>query len=119
VSSILGQPQINLIECNVKSEGDKLHLISLDGAISMVAPPAARELLLKANLARVIVGIRPLFLHPGSGAGTDTIDGTVYVYERLGTRGILTITAGSHKLNVITPIEMEFDINEPVRVGIE
>lgn len=121
VSTILGQPQVNLIECHAKSEGDNLHLVSIDGVINMVAPPQVRENLLKANLDRVIVGIRPLFLHPinGRGAGTDAIDGTVYVYERLGTRGILTITAGSHQLNVITPIEMEFGINEPVQVGIE
>ena len=49
----------------------------------------------------------------------NVIDGTVYVYERLGTRGVLTASIGSRKLDAITPIEMDFQIDEPVRLAVE
>ncbi len=49
----------------------------------------------------------------------DVIDATVYVYERLGTKGVLTVRAGQNQMDAITPIELDFRIDEPVRLGVE
>jgi multiple sugar transport system ATP-binding protein len=121
VSTMLGQPKINLVECDVKTNGDNLYLVSLDGSISLLAPPKVRDQILQANLARVVAGIRPLYLHPSNGhlAGVNILDATVYVYERLGTKGILTVMVGPHQLNIITPIEMQFGIDEKLGIAVE
>jgi hypothetical protein len=41
------------------------------------------------------------------------------VYERLGTKGILTIRFGSLQFDVITPITMDFDIDQSVQVKVD
>ena len=122
VSKILGHPQINLIVVNVKRDGDRLQLISEDGTICVDVPDRMRQPLLDQNLQQFTLGIRPMHLRPlaeDASTGTNECYGVVYVYERLGTKGILSATVGGQKLNVITPIEMDFAIDQPVRLGIE
>ena len=67
------------------------------------------------------LGIRPLHMHAGKrcSARRERLHGTVYVYERLGTKGVLTATVGSQKLDILTPIEMDFRIDEPVKIAID
>jgi ABC-type sugar transport system ATPase subunit len=129
VSKILGHPQINLIDCDVRRAGDAIQLVSRDGAVVVPLPGPLREPLLRQNVQQCTLGIRPMHLHPlvNGPAGTPAGDpdppgecrGSVYVFERLGTKGVLTATVGQHKLDVITPIEMDFAIDAPVRLGIE
>jgi multiple sugar transport system ATP-binding protein len=119
VATILGEPRINLIECAVQRNGDAPHLVTSDGAIRLIPPAHLQRKLTAANLSSVTAGIRPLHLQvtPTAQAGT-TISGQVYVYERLGAKGVLTLDAGQQRLNVITPIEMDFAINENVAVQV-
>jgi multiple sugar transport system ATP-binding protein len=122
VSKILGHPQINLIECTVQREGGVLQLLSLDGTVCIHVPDRLRQPLLQQNVQGFTLGIRPMHLHPitdGASAATDQCSGSVYVFERLGTKGVLTATVGQHRLDVITPIEMDFAIDEPVRLAID
>jgi multiple sugar transport system ATP-binding protein len=122
VSKILGHPQINLVECTVQREGEVLQLLSLDGAICIHVPDRLRQPLLQQNVQGFTLGIRPMHLRPiidGASAATNQCSGSVYVFERLGTKGVLTATVGQHRLDVITPIEMDFAIDEPVRLAIE
>ncbi len=122
VSKILGHPQINLFECGVRSEGDVLQLVSSDGAVVVDVPDRLRQPLLLQNVQGVTLGIRPMHLHPltnGAAGETNQCSGSVYVFERLGTKGVLTATVGEQRIDVITPIEMDFAIDEPVQLGIE
>lgn len=122
VAKILGHPQINLIECDLKQAGEALQLVSRDGAICVDVPERMRQPLLLQNVQQFTLGIRPMHLHPvtnGAVTGTNQCSGSVYVFERLGTKGVLTATVGQQKLDVITPIEMDFGIDEPVRLAVE
>jgi multiple sugar transport system ATP-binding protein len=123
-AQILGHPQINLISGKVQSGGGQMQIVSDDGAICVDVPDALKQPLAKANLSSVIVGIRPQHLHAlnGAASGTPTANvstGKVYVYERLGTRGVLTATVGTHQVTILTPIEMDFTIDAPVQVGFD
>lgn len=122
VSKILGHPQINLVECTVRRADELLQLISLDGAISINVPDHLRPLLLKHNAERYTLSIRPMHLHVVSDTNetaVNTCAGVVYVFERLGTRGVLTATVGAQKLDILTPIEMDFAINDVIRLAIQ
>jgi ABC-type sugar transport system ATPase subunit len=122
VSKILGHPQINVIECGLQRVDDDLQLVSQDGAICVDVPERLHQPLLKQNVQGFTLGIRPMHLHPitdGAPPSTNQCSGSVYVFERLGTKGVLTATVGQQKLDVITPIEMDFVIDEPVRLAIE
>lgn len=120
VSKILGHPQINLVECSIQSADDSLYFISKDSAIRLEAPALIRERVLRANLDEVTLGIRPLYMDVANGhTGANFFDANVYVYERLGTKGVLTVNTQQHRLDIITPIEMNFDIDQSVKIAIQ
>ncbi|MCL4238196.1 MAG: ABC transporter ATP-binding protein [Anaerolineae bacterium] len=121
VAQLLGHPQINLVECTLQRTNGALQLVSTDGAIKLEVPERLRGALENAGIDQVIAGIRPQHLgvvddhRPASNVFT----GTVYVYERLGTKGTLTATVGAHRLDVLTSIEESFAIDEPVSLTID
>ncbi|MCB0071097.1 MAG: ABC transporter ATP-binding protein [Caldilineaceae bacterium] len=124
VSKLLGHPQINLIPCKIFRDGDALQLISLDGAIRMGVPAHLHGAIAAYGGDQLIAGIRPLHMtvvaHGVNGeAGLNQCNGLVYVYERLGTKGVLTAAVGKQQLDVITPIEMSFDYDEAITLGID
>ncbi len=121
VAQILGHPQINLVECSVQRSGDKVQLSSTDGSLCVDVPDRLRSPVLSSNQDKFILGIRPLHMQVLNGHVPDgnVSSGEVYVYERLGTKGVLTANVGKQKLDVLTPIEMNFNIDEPVKIGID
>jgi multiple sugar transport system ATP-binding protein len=123
VSKLLGHPQINLIDCTVQADGDAVQLLSLDGAVRVDVPEHLRAPLQKLPGDRAILGIRPLYLEvvtdEGAGDDANAFSGVVYVYERLGTKGVLTMRVGRQQMDVITPIEMAFDYDEAVTVRVD
>lgn len=128
VSKLLGHPQINLIDSTVTRNNGALQLISLDGAVRVDVPAHLRQPVEALNSDRLVFGVRPLHLNvvrnggeepAGSGPGANRCTGVVYVYERLGTKGILTATVGKQKVDLITPIDMAFDFDEPVTIEID
>ncbi len=120
VATMLGQPKINLLRCRVVCEGDQMHFVSTDGA-SLEAPARLREAVVKSNLDTVAVGIRPFMMKvvDGDAGYNNIIAGKVYVYERLGTKGVLTVSTGAQMVDVITPIEMNFDFDQPVKLAVQ
>jgi multiple sugar transport system ATP-binding protein len=122
VATQLGQPKINLIKSTVSNNGGKLQFDSTDaGAIRLDVPDRLKDAVLKANAKEFLVGIRPLYMDvvDNQAGRANVIDATVYVYERLGTKGVLTASTGSQSLDVITPIEMDFRIDEPVKLAVQ
>ena len=72
-------------------------------------------------MSEVVTGIRPFDIsvldhQPRQG---DVLDGTVYVYERLGTAGVLTASAGATNLDILTSLEAQFDIDAPVCLAVQ
>jgi ABC-type sugar transport system ATPase subunit len=121
VAQILGHPQINLMETMVRRTGDKLQLSSTDGAIAVDVPDRLRNPVLTSNLDKFILGVRPLHIQVLNGhvLESNVSSGTVYVYERLGTKGVLTANVGKQRIDILTPIEMNFNIDDPVKIAID
>ena len=124
VSKILGHPQINLVDCTVKRDGDAaaigqsrwLHMHQC--ARSATSNPCSSRTPSRSPWACARC-ICTLSLTRTDGAAPNTFDGGVYVFERLGTRGVLTATVGKQHIDLLTPIEMNFAIDEAVRVAVE
>jgi multiple sugar transport system ATP-binding protein len=117
VAKILGHPQINLIDCGI--EGGQF--VSGDGTVRIDIPDRLRANVNRLNLDRVTVGIRPLHVgvlngHTPTGA---VANGSVYVYERLGTKGVLSALVGGQKIDILTPIEADYAIDQAVRIDID
>jgi multiple sugar transport system ATP-binding protein len=121
VATLLGHPKINLVRCRVVTEAGRMQLVSADGAVRLTAPDSIRLKVEQANVGEVIVGIRPFDVYaldhqPEQG---DVLGGTVYVYERLGTQGVLTASVGATNLDVLTSLEDQFDIDAPVKLAVK
>jgi multiple sugar transport system ATP-binding protein len=123
VAALLGQPKINLIRCSITTHSGQMRLCSKDGTINLLVNAQIQSILNQLNLNEVVIGIRPFHMAVANGQDknqfTEAIQGNVYVYERLGTRGILTMSVGEMHMDVITPISMDFDIDRPVTVAVD
>jgi len=120
VAKILGHPQINLVTCDVRGTDGQVELVSADDAVRVTLPDRLRHLLLSRNIDKVILGVRPQHIHVVNGEALPSVcHGTVYVYERLGTKGVLTTSVGGQNLNVITPIEVDYRIDSPVKIALD
>jgi multiple sugar transport system ATP-binding protein len=129
VATMLGQPRVNLVECDVVNREGKLRFVRDDAQLQLTPPPALAQRVTDSGAEKVVVGLRPNFMHaPGSNgngsaqAALETFPSRVYVYERLGTKGILSVLIGpgdGHRMDVVTPIDMDFDIDQPVSIGVE
>jgi ABC-type sugar transport system ATPase subunit len=121
VASLLGQPKINLIKCRISNEDGKICFTGLNGGVRLLTNDYIRDRVLKTNLDHVIIGIRPFNMIPVDEVHENEtiISGKVYVYERLGTRGILTFSVENQNFDLITPISMDFKIDAPVNVKID
>ncbi len=121
IAQLMGHPQVNLIECDVQNNDGMMQLMSKDGSICVNAPDNVRGMVEKANVDEVTMGVRPMHMSTVNGNGDigSTFDARVYVYERLGTKGVLTAEVGGKHVDVLTPIEKNFAIDENVRVGID
>jgi len=121
VAQLLGHPQINLLPTTLQRAGERLSLISTDGTIEIEVPARLRAPLLNANLDSVTVGVRPMYMQSvnGNAPALNVCHGAVYVYERLGTKGVLTATVGLQKVDVLTPIESDYKVDEKVKIAID
>lgn len=121
VSTMLGQPRINLVECDVQSIDGQVHFVREEASLRLTPPAQLAERVQSAGVDRVIVGLRPNFMHAGNGsqAAGESFPARVYVYERLGTKGVLSVTVGKQRMDIVTPIDMDFEIDQPVTIGVE
>lgn len=121
VATMLGQPRINLIECDVKSSNGQIQFVREEDSLRLTPPAELAQRVQAAGVDRVIVGLRPNFLHVGDDAESvsERFPARVWVYERLGTKGILSTTVGKHRVDLVTPIDMNFTIDETVSIGVE
>ena len=121
VAKILGHPQINLVECNVQTSDEKMRLVSKDGAITIDVPDHLHALVNRANVNTLVAGIRPLHIQAVNGAApaNNVCTGKVYVYERLGTKGVLTASVGQQQMDILTPIEHRYEIDDTVKLQID
>lgn len=121
VAKILGHPQINLVNCTVQSVSGQMQVASVDGRVCLDVPGKLSEALNRGSYDSVMLGIRPLHMQVVNNgvASGKLVEGSVYVYERLGTKGVLTAKVGEQRMDVLTPIDHEFQIDEPVRIAVE
>lgn len=123
VATLLGQPEINLVECEVSSVNGQIQLRGAGGAFTVSPPPELQQAIEKRNLQQVLAGIRPMHVSLVNGQTIeprhDRIRGQVYVFEPLGTKGALNVLLGDVHFVVLAPIDTDVDIDQNVELAIE
>jgi multiple sugar transport system ATP-binding protein len=117
VAGFVGEPPINLMLCQVISEGDKTYVYSAEGGFRLALPSAIRQRVLAKQPKKVNLGIRPLNIEfsktSRNGDGLE-MEGTVWTFEDLGEEGQLSVKVGEHIILVVTPPEVDVQIDEKV-----
>ncbi|PKM83087.1 MAG: ABC transporter ATP-binding protein [Firmicutes bacterium HGW-Firmicutes-14] len=122
VARLVGQPQINIIPARVFNREDKIYLDVLDGMMQIEPPAGIVRKICEQEIEEVNVGIRAQFITLEDGPGREGsvwLDGKVYIYEPFVTYGILTVNVKQHQLFILTAPDGDFEIDRPVRLGLE
>ena len=124
VAEHMGQPSINVLDCELTSENGALHARHLESSLALpVAAPHAQRLN-GANAGQVSYGIRPQHVSvmlDGEEARSDhhVVDCTVMLFEPLGTYAILIAEAGGATVTALASPEHRYEHGEEVRLAID
>ena len=117
VAKQVGQPDINIVECVTKVEGDKIVLMPKnDPTLSIEITDAAQEVFRNNAYPEVYLGIRPQFIKVGKKEGMQAFDGKVDVYQVLGSEGVLNVEIGTLNLIALTSPEERYNHGEDIKI---
>ncbi|MDR1744618.1 MAG: ABC transporter ATP-binding protein [Planctomycetota bacterium] len=106
VARLVGEPEINLMNATLKSEGGKTKVIFRAGGVDYgydVAPDVATILSATAPGGKVRVGVRGINLSYRFDPAEGYMPGTVYNLEPIGNKSILTIKVDDQMYQSVAP----------------
>jgi len=116
VARSIGDPPINLLDCEIKKTGDDIHLIGK--GFSIQCNQQLKSVLDKNRVSKELVfGIRPQELTIEKNVDKGLIKGEVYVFEPLGGEAVATISLEDKLVKVVCPWEDKLSIGEKVSLN--
>lgn len=120
VAAQIGQPEINIVAGSIGEIDGELYFVNADQSFKFKVAQMHRAALSKYRSQKIHAGIRPLFLRLTNQAAEGRgIVGRVYVFELVGTKGILTLKIGRQLINSITPVDVRVSPNESVKLEVD
>jgi len=119
VAEIVGDPPCNLFDARVASFGDEMEFVSRDGCCQMRMPADLAEVLRPKVGEAVKVGVRPMYVTPTLVETEGCIPGTVYVFERFETKGVLQVQVGETRIAAMTTPDLKVELNQPVWLNVQ
>ena len=94
VAKFFGDPEVNILDAKLKSSGgSQLSLQMLEENIPVPLPPDVVQVLNEKHTSRIQVGVRPPDVRIAREGDKHAFHATIYSFEPLGTRSILTLKA--------------------------
>jgi multiple sugar transport system ATP-binding protein len=122
VAKLLGEPEINIIDGFIKAQDDQTFFISKDGSFRLLLNREIKQVVQKGNFNEISLGLRPLYMsliQPKTAEfQSQVFDARVYVFEPLGTKGILTATIGKQRFNILTDVDMNLKPDQDIKISI-
>lgn len=122
VAQLMGDPEINLLACELKEEGNGFSCIWEENPQRPFELPEEAELFKRFRALghnKVHLGIRPqnirYHFEPVSGAE----EGTVYSFETIGNKSVLTALIGNSHIRIIAPNGLAVKLDQPVYVSFD
>ena len=120
VADLIGDPPMNFLDVDLVSRDGELIFCALDGACELPVPPEKKRALDQGTKKRFRIGFRPMFVkHHLSEPKRSHIQGTVYVFERFETGGVLTVAVGQNRVLASTEPNLKVDIDQPVWLSLD
>jgi multiple sugar transport system ATP-binding protein len=93
VAKFFGDPEVNIIDAALKSSDGPLSIQMLGENISVPLPADVAQVLNQKHTRKIQVGIRPPDIRIASEGDKQAFHATIYSFEPLGTKSILTLKA--------------------------
>ena len=122
VAQLMGDPEINLLECDLTRCGEGYKLTWEEAAQQPFELPFDEELYGKfSKLERnnVHLGLRPQNIHYHFEPTEGGIKGTVYSFETIGNKSVLIVEIGRKHLRMIAPNGLKVKLDQDVYVTFE
>ena len=122
VAQLMGDPEINLLECDLTRCGEGYKLAWEEAAQQPFELPFDEELygkFSKLERASVHLGLRPQNIHYHFEPTEGAIKGTVYSFETIGNKSVLIVEIGRKHLRMIAPNGLKVKLDQDVYVTFE
>jgi ABC-type sugar transport system ATPase subunit len=122
VAQLMGDPEINLLDCTLARRGEGYALTWHEAAQLPFELPFDGELYARfAKLERnsVHLGLRPQNIHYHFEPTEGAIKGTVYSFETIGNKSVLIVEVGRKHLRMIAPNGLKVKLDQDVYVTFE
>lgn len=122
VAQLMGDPEINLLECTLTRCGEGYALTWAEAAQHPFELPFDEELygrFLKLERTSVHLGLRPQNIHYHFEPTQGAIQGTVYSFETIGNKSVLIVEIGKKHLRMIAPNGLKVKLDQDVYVTFE
>jgi ABC-type sugar transport system ATPase subunit len=122
VAQLMGDPEINLLECGLTRSGEGYSLTWEEAAQHPIELPFDEELFgrfAKLDRMSVHLGVRPQNIHYHFEPTEGAIKGTVYSFETIGNKSVLIAEVGRSHLRMIAPNGLKVRLDQDVYVTFE
>ncbi len=116
VANAIGDPPINLLDCNIEQQGDE-YFFKGNGFVVRCDDVAVGKITKRGLHDGVILGIRPYDITLVRNEECGLIETEVYIFEPLGAEAVATLTLGEGQLKVVCPWQEKLQIGENVRLN--
>lgn len=116
VADFIGEPAINLFECEMQEDSTGLKMKSKNGGFTIEVPPKWEQRLKEHNKKDYVLGIRPHDIEIGQtkNENCSKIKGTVDVFEFLGEENHVTSTVGDTWITAVVDANSFFKVGESI-----
>ncbi len=124
VAEHLGQPSINILDCELSTEDGVLIASHRESSLALPVAQAHAQRLKRGNASHVSYGIRPqhITVIADGEAMCDSlhvVDCTVSLFEPLGTYAILMAETAGATITALSSPEHRYEQGESIRLGID
>ena len=122
VAQHVGQPPINLIDCELRRVDGALRVESQETQLSFPVAVDHVATLEARNEPTLVAGIRPQHLEAldddADAGDRQMLEGRAELYEALGSMGVLVVDVDGAKLTVITAPHANLEPGQPLRIAL-
>ena len=122
VAQLMGDPEINLFECELMRPGEGYALKWAQAPDKVLALPAERVMddrFDALGCGNVHMGLRPQNIHYHFEPVEGAIQGTVYSFETIGNKSVLIAKIGDQLVRMIAPNGLKVRLDQDVYVTFE
>jgi multiple sugar transport system ATP-binding protein len=117
VARLFGEPEINLIPAELFTEGGAVKLRALGQETPLIPEADAAETLKNQGSGKIDVGIRGIDVSFSfQAAGADWIRGSVYAFEPIGNKVIMTVDVNGTRIRIAMANNVTADLDQIVYV---